>query len=163
MKIKKDDIVADHIIISPHPDDEIIGCFEILKKHKSIVIYSTETPQVRREESLKLREFSKVKTQLYLDSVPTHFINPKTTLYFPDPIFEVHPEHRKWGAIGESIARLGYNVIFYNTNMEAPYIHEVKLSSEKEDLLEKVYPSQNDLWKYEKKYILFEGRCKWIF
>jgi hypothetical protein len=47
--------------------------------------------------------------------------------------------------------------------MTAPYIKEVEKPEEKEELLNKVYPDQKDLWKYEKKYVLFEGYCKWIF
>ena len=164
MKIKKENPAANYIIVAPHPDDEIIGCFEILKKHKTIVIYSADINQERRLEAMKLKEFVDVKAQLFLDSVPTHLLNPNTVaLYFPDPIYEIHPDHRKWGVIGESIARLGFNVIFYSVNMQAPYIHEVKNPKEKEELLQNVYPSQSDLWKYDKKYILFEGRCQWIF
>jgi len=163
MKIKKKDPEAIHVIIAPHPDDEIIGCFEILKKHKTIIIYSADIDQERRLESMKLKEFVNVKVQLFLDSIPTHFLNPKTTLYFPDPIYEVHPEHRKWGVIGESVARSGFNVIFYSVNMQAPYIHEIKNPEEKEELLQNVYPSQSGLWIYDKKYVLFEGRCQWIF
>jgi len=67
-----------------------------------------------------------------------------------------------WGMIGESMLRSGINIIFYNTNMNAPYIHELKDSKEKEELLNKVYPSQKSLWEYEKKYVLYEGRNKWI-
>jgi len=163
MKIKKDEVLSNHIIVAPHPDDEIIGCFEILKKYKTLVIYGANAEKERREEAMKLKEFVDIKAQLFLESIPNPFINNKTTLYFPDPIYEVHPDHRRWGIIGESIARLGFNVIFYSVNMQAPYIHEVKKSKEKEKLLQDVYPSQSDLWKYEKKYVLFEGRCQWIF
>lgn len=163
MKIKKDNPEENHIIVAPHPDDEIIGCFEILKKHKSIVIYSADIDQDRRIEAIKLKEFVDIKAQLFLESIPNPFINNKSTLYFPDPIYEVHPDHRRWGIIGESIARLGFNVIFYSVNMQAPYIHETKKPILKEKLLQDVYPSQCDMWKYDKKYILFEGRCKWIF
>ena len=87
----------------------------------------------------------------------------ENTFYFPDPIFETHPCHRAHGAVGESFARGGFDVVFYTTNMTAPYVHEVKNPTLKDAKLSKCYPSQKDLWKYEKKYILFEGYCKWIF
>ena len=38
-----------------------------------------------------------------------------------------------------------------------------KDQKEKEAMLNEVYPSQSDLWKYEKKYILFEGFSQWLF
>jgi hypothetical protein len=56
----------------------------------------------------------------------------------------------------------GLEVIFYSTNMLAPYIHEVKEPDKKEEILTKVYPSQRSLWEFEKKYVIFEGRVKWL-
>jgi hypothetical protein len=152
------------IIVAPHPDDEIIGCYEILIKEKPIIIYSASTSKDRREESIRLKEFVDINVQLFLETIPSNFINPDTTIYMPDPNYEIHPLHRQWGHIGESIARSKQsNIIFYNTTMTAPYIHEVGESENKEKLLNDVYTSQKSLWEYEKKYILFEGYCKWIF
>jgi len=150
------------VIVAPHPDDEIIGCWEILKNEKPIIIYSGNTPLERREESTKLKDHVKIKAQLFQMSIPTSFTNDQCTIYCPDPAYEINPEHRMWGMIGESMLRSGINIIFYNTNMNAPYIHELKDSKEKEELLNKVYPSQKSLWEYEKKYVLYEGRNKWI-
>lgn len=163
-QVEKKSVPVDHVIVAPHPDDEIIGCFEIIQKYKTAIIYGSGVKdKKRREESMKLKELTNVSVQLFLDSIPAPFLNNKTTLYIPDPIYEVHPSHRKWGIIGESIAREGFDVVFYSVNMQAPYIHEVKNPNEKEELLQKVYPSQSDLWLYDKKYVLFEGRCRWLF
>jgi len=151
-----------HVIISPHCDDEVIGNFEILSNNKCIVIYTEETTPERKQEALKLKDYFNVSAQVFLKSIPPTFINKNTILYMPDPYFEVHPSHRLIGYEGERILRDGYEVIFYSINMNAPYIREVKEPNKKEDILNKVYPSQSDLWKFEKKYILFEGRCKWI-
>lgn len=151
------------IIIAPHPDDEIIGNFEILTTTNPMIIYDADTYKKRRDIAMKLKEHTDIKIQLFHKNIPQAFLNKENTIYMPDPIYESHPLHRYWGNIGEQLARDGYDIVFYTTNMNAPYIHEVEKSTKKEELLNKVYPDQADLWKYDKKYILFEGRTKWIF
>jgi hypothetical protein len=151
------------IIVAPHPDDEVIGLFELLETSNPIIIYSGDLDESRRQTALKLKDSVSVKAQMFLNMIPSTFINKDHIIYTPDPVYETHPKHRYWGQIGESIARTGVEVIFYSVSMNAPYIHEVKESKKKEELLNKVYPDQKGLWEYEKKYILFEGRCRWIF
>jgi len=161
---KKEVGMFEVVIVSPHTDDEIIGVSSVLlnPKMNPIIIYTEDVEQERRLEAIKIKEFVEVKAQLFLKSIPTNLLDPKNTFYFPDPVYELHPAHRLQGAIGEQLVRSGLDVIFYSTNMQAPYCHEVDNPDAKEDLLNKVYPSQKDLWKYEKKYILFEGKCRWI-
>lgn len=153
------------VIVAPHPDDEIIGCFTHLPPpEKSFtVIFDGNTPNARREESLNLRKHFPLVQIAFHKSIPEQFLNENSVLYFPDPVYETHPLHRQWGMLGELHARNKQNVIFYTTNMQAPYIHEVENFEKKETILNDVYPSQANLWKYEKKYVLFEGFNKWIF
>ncbi len=152
------------VIIAPHTDDEIIGCYEILKKTNPIIIYTDPNmPSYRKEESLKLKEKVKIKGQYFLQSIPSQFFTREFKFYFPDPVYENHPLHRSMGVVGEQMARSGLDVCFYSVNMLAPYIHETLNSDEKENLLNEIYSSQKELWKYDKKYVLFEGYCQWLF
>lgn len=153
------------VIVCVHCDDELLGNHQVIENNPDnppIIIYTGNPPQDRREEALKLRDHTNITMQMFCNSIPPIFMNPHTQFYFPDPIYETHPLHRLYGSQGENMLRNGLNVIFYNTTMTAPYIHEVKNPQKKEDLLNKVYPSQKSLWEYEKKYILFEGYNKWI-
>jgi len=155
-------MAGDQIIIAPHCDDEIIGCFEILNKN-TIVVYTEPADQKRRDEAAKLlKDHQLVKGQLFFKDIPSTIMSPKNIFYFPDPAYEIHPAHRKWGSVGEAMLRSGFDVIFYSIQMNAPYIHETKEPGEKKRLLDLVYPSQINLWLNDAKYYLFEGRCKWI-
>jgi hypothetical protein len=154
------------VIVAPHVDDECIGCYSILtNRTNSIHIVYGETPDmIRKDEALALKsEFINIKSQHFGNhSIPPIFLNPRTTFYFPDPFFEIHPKHREWGAVGESLLRNGLDVIFYSVLMNAPYIFEVKDWLEKYRVLDKIYPSQSSLWENDAKYYLFEGRIKWM-
>jgi hypothetical protein len=153
-----------NIIVAPHPDDEIIGCYEILKKgDPCIVIYGGGTSANRREEAKKLKEcFNNVVGQLFLKEIPSHLISKENTIYGPDPHFEVNPLHREFGFKCEMFLRAGADVIFYNTIMNAPYIHEIKDPEDKKNCLNIIYPSQKSLWETDYKYFLYEGRVKWL-
>lgn len=157
--------MSDIIIIAPHCDDEIIGAYEILmKKENIIIIYSEDTESYRRETVLKLKEkLDHIKIQLFQNSIPSTFLNKHYRFFAPDPIYENHPKHREWGCYAEQLARNGFDVTFYNTIMNAPYIHEVQAFNAKKTLLNEVYPDQKSLWEYDHKYFLFEGYCKWLF
>lgn len=161
-----ENVKSEIIIVAPHPDDEVIGCYSILmnKEISPIIIYTENVLNERRGEALKLKNFiPNIKIQFFQKTIPGNLLSPNNTYYFPDPYFEFHPAHRSAGAIGEAMMRENkHNVIFYNVNMQAPYIFEVANPFDKKSILNKVYPSQKSLWKNEAKYYLFEGYAKWL-
>lgn len=143
------------LIVAPHGDDEIIGCYEIIKKCNEkgiqvLVSYCGEEQQHKENNPLQIvtaRQVFLQKDMLYL---------------FPDPIYETHPKHRKLGHDGESLLRIGYNVAFYSVNMQAPYIREVSNPASKKEMLDLYYPEKASLWEQDYKYFLFEGQCMWL-
>lgn len=152
------------IIISPHCDDEIIGTYNELITYKNIIIiYPDYKTEERQKESQNLRKYlTDVNlTQLYTQDIPPVFLNKDFLYFFPD-VNDIHPSHRYWASIGEKLCRDKYEVVFYTTNMNVPWIYEVKESDKKKLMLDSVYTSQRDLWKYDYKYFLFEGKNKWL-
>ncbi len=146
------------IIIAPHADDEIIGCWELLHaKRVRMVVFPTEAI---RQEALSTTLLFEHQVALYSD---LQFTASDVIYMFPDHTYELHPEHRKYGAMGENLLREGLsNICFYSTNMNAPYIHVVQDPVAKLTALNYLYPNKKSLWEYDHKYYLFEGYTKWI-
>ena len=155
------------VIIAPHADDEVIGCFTKLHLYRdSVETHSIEPAlvlfpdQFQMEDAAKSSNFFLFNVDIFGEYGIPH---KEKAYFFPDPYFELHPTHRRLGAVGERWARMGFDVTFYSTNMNAPYIHEIRYPEEKKDILDQIYTKKSDLWRYDHKYWLFEGYCKWIF
>ena len=147
------------IIIAPHADDELIGCYSILLSGSvSEVLY--EGAKAVKEAQQCAEHFKFTPIQLS-QGVLYKRMKQGYRFFFPDPYFETHPVHRSIGSIGEFFLREGEDVTFYNTTMTAPYIFELK-NTKKMEMLNLLYFDKGNLWKYEHKYFLFEGYTKWI-
>jgi hypothetical protein len=150
-------IMKNYVIIAPHADDEIIGCHEVLCTNlvKTVIFGTPEGV----EEALASSDYFRFERLCFQTS---EYVFDKENIYlFPDPTYELHPLHRTLGALGEKILRDGFEVIFYSTNMSAPYIFEVLSPDVKRDRLNILYTSKRTLWEFEHKYFLFEGYVKW--
>ena len=80
------------LIIAPHADDELIGCYTVLSslsQDRDIHVYCPEggLKGCRRVSEYPERDLSCV--------------------WAPDPIHEYHPDHRQWGMFAEKRWRLG--------------------------------------------------------
>jgi hypothetical protein len=145
-----------YVIIAPHADDEIIGCYSFLAA--GLVDSVMFQARAAMEEAISASEHFGFNIKSIED-----FKSDKSKIYlFPDPIYETHPDHRELGAIGEGFLRGGEAVIFYTTNMSAPYIFELPQAAIKRKCLDALYPTKKSLWEYEHKYFLFEGYTRWL-
>lgn len=147
-----------YVIVAPHADDEIIGCYELLETRLVDLVVTTSTKSII--EMMPSSEYFGFSVRL-MDDYPFDSVENRIFV-FPDPVYEMHPEHRKLGSLGEVFLRAGQPVIFYSTNMLSPYIHEVKQPEIKLKCLNTLYPNKKALWKYEHKYFLFEGYTQWL-
>jgi len=159
-----------HAIIAPHYDDEIIGCYGVLARARSsglyvVVLYAGQSCEMGGHlvEDLfgvttdKIRRTQDVLSVCSDTGVPVR-------LYAPDPYYEHHPEHKRWGQIAEQLFRdrQVQELVFYVTRMNAPYIFEVSKPQDKRSALDACYPEKSDLWRNDHRFFLFEGRCQWL-
>ncbi|MEM3443987.1 MAG: hypothetical protein QXP04_03775 [Candidatus Nanoarchaeia archaeon] len=139
------------LIMAPHPDDEIIGCFQLLHR-KEVKHVCFITSEEEMYTSSKFFEF---------EIVPVEEVENTTwnAIFVPDP-FERHPLHRKTWALGHQVSsKLGSRLGLYSTQMDASYVDLLpeKLAKLKMEVLNKIYHRKSDMWKYEHKYWLYEG------
>lgn len=155
-----------HVIIAPHIDDETIGCFSILAnpKNKCILVYSGFDMNDERAVEIDCvkTQFENIALHYVARQVPAPLFSDEHILHFPDPRYETHPDHVLIGNMGMELFHRGREVCFYSVNMQAPYIRKVLNSDKKKLVMDSLYPSQSDMWKYEAKYYLFEGHCRYL-
>lgn len=157
-----------HVIVAPHGDDEIIGCHSVLESGTvDIVAFPESSGVLESDEAKKSSDLFGFQVYMFtstsnLEDLAGQCLEKGGLIFFPDFVYEFHPDHRFFGAMGYQLLGLGFgNIIFYSTNMNAPYIREVSAEVKKE-ALNKCYSGKSDLWKYDHKYFLFEGQTKWL-
>jgi len=139
-----------HIILAPHIDDELIGCYTLLEKGIiDKVVYFYDVDSIRKEEALNLAKYFNLEVDFSgLSFEPEE----GDTIYIPCKQ-DVHVHHK----IVNNKYRYFPNVQFYsidkNFNQEPLSCAEVE---NKTALLDRFFPSQKHLWKYDKRYCLFE-------
>lgn len=157
-----------HVIIAPHADDEIIGCHAVLAAREvATVAFPLKNKGALKEsiitQALFLFEAKLFSTFESVIDLATQAKGKNGYIFFPDPVNELHPDHRIIGGLGERLIKEQKfdNVIFYTTNMNAPYMEEAIQMEEKREALDRCYPRKKSLWEYDYKYFLFEGYTTW--
>jgi LmbE family N-acetylglucosaminyl deacetylase len=153
-----------HLVIAPHGDDEIIGCYGLLREvrlyNEVAAIYypngigSDPGPErVSKMFNVTIFDTQSEYTK-WLSGVRTD-----VCFHAPDPYFEHHPSHKRYGAFAEQVFREGgiESLYFYSTRMDTPYYFEVPDPEEKRQALNVCYPEKRSLWEYDHRYFLFES------
>jgi LmbE family N-acetylglucosaminyl deacetylase len=142
-------------IWAPHPDDEIIGCYSILVRLPGLITVYYGTIDLGCTVASKIFDFDFLEFQESSESWDV--------VYAPDPYFDNHPEHRRFGHLAEQLFRENRinRLIYYSTQMNAPYICEVGNPADKRKALDTCYLEKSDLWKFDHRYWLFEGYNEW--
>lgn len=140
------------VILSPHIDDELIGCFSLLKNRLvKKVIYFFDLTDERKSEALAVaKEFDfEVSFNGWEELIDDNLI-----VYAP-VCFDKHPHHK---AVNLYAKTLTNKICYYSIDMNNSFN---RLSEEdvnlKRELLFKFYKSQHTLFNNDEKYYLFEG------
>lgn len=137
------------LIVAPHVDDEIIGCYSVVTQSKDVTVqYLSEVTPVREAEARKAGEVLNFKIVLF-----PYFVSPKGFDFIYVPCRQdTHAGHKKANAMFRWCA-----THFYSVDMDqgATYLGEEE-AGKKFALLNSLYASQSDLWKHDARYWLFE-------
>ena len=141
------------IILAPHVDDEIIGCYSLLKNSKiTKVIYFYDLTDERKEEALKIGKFFEHEVSF---NGFEEKISQNAIIYIPSK-FDYHPHHYKIYQYGQILVP-GEKIFCYSVEKN---LHCNLLSEEDRNFKLKVLndqiPSQKELWASNMKYIIFE-------
>ena len=140
------------LIIAPHADDELIGCFTVLNTNPGevdvVVMY--ELDAIRKNElnhCADIMQFNVIDNLSFGESTLSDY----NTIYVPTKK-DSHSHHK--------LANLKYRkfaTIFYSVDMVDAYPLSEKDSISKKAILDAAYPSQSKLWDTNEKYFLFES------
>ena len=150
-----------YVIVSPHNDDAVIGCWELVARGEvKKIIYINENNEDALNEIKRFCEDFKIELDVCSDVgnvfkiVPLALIDNCIILVPSNN--DHHPEHKLCSSLQYIIGR-DY-IGLYSIDMNEQWVRETGNPKEKEEILNKYFPSKKDLWEYDKKYILFEGK-----
>jgi hypothetical protein len=155
--------VTKKLIIAPHIDDELIGCYSVLAnspKHSVTILFRYELTEERKRESGNLKNFfPSVAVLVYATDQDladrfSYLIEEADEVYVPSRR-DGHADHRKVNAQYRKHA-----THFYSVDMEGGAYIGDEASKKKHHCLNMCYPSQKSLWETNAKYYLFEAISK---
>jgi hypothetical protein len=141
------------IILAPHPDDEIIGCYSVLCKEKIDKVVYVSYNDLRKSEAVECsKKFN--FTPIFSDfNNFTKLLKNSDIVYVPHPK-DNHPLHKY---VTNKIIESGINeLFFYSTAMNVRNLEKEETPNEKKRILDSIYFSQKSLWENNAKYYLFK-------
>ncbi|MEM5866361.1 MAG: hypothetical protein QXG39_00375 [Candidatus Aenigmatarchaeota archaeon] len=146
------------VVLSPHTDDAVIGCWELIKngKVRAIIYCNTEKEEVKELE--KFCEDYGIQLFILPDKNDLNFVK-KTLDDFPEHILllpssnDFHPIHKFYSSWQYCFDRCG----FYSVDMNVDWIRKINSFENKKKVLDRYFKTKKDLWKNNAKYYLFEG------
>lgn len=155
-----------HVIIAPHVDDEVIGCYSLLKSGAvEKVIYITDFDELtfeRKAEAVAAGEmFSFTPVFCSMAEIENH-VNTSSkfhsNIYLPN-IADNHPHHKAVNRYVRCNKIFIHNTFnYYSIDMNKyPELLKPEAIEGKMQALKTLYPSQVPLFESDAKYYLFES------
>jgi hypothetical protein len=146
------------IILAPHVDDEVIGCYEFLNSNCiTQVYYFFDLTSKRRREAYACGDHFGFAVN-FVENYDTfadnfnYFIPPSSTIIVPN-INDHHPQHK----LLNKLAKIKHDgdIWYYSVDMNilCEPIHNPK---KKHDTLNRLFPSQKKYFKTHEECYLFE-------
>lgn len=140
------------LIIAPHVDDELIGCYSVITNpdNRVSVVYLHELTMER------LAEATQASSAFGFDAFPDSSVLTEEFIRGFDRVYV--PSRRDWH-IAHREANAKYRVLathFYSVDMPQGIFLGNEISQAKHAALDRCYPSQSALWMANAKYYLFE-------
>lgn len=147
------------MILAPHPDDELIGCWSLLQAGlvKKVVFLNdlTWTRMAEANACAAAFGFEAVFAPAGQLDTLSGVLGPLDVLAMPS-IMDSHPDHKETNRIfrGHTSNRRFYSVDLQNCPDKV--LLSPKDRQAKFEALNCFYPSQRSLWDYDASYYLFE-------
>jgi len=146
-----------YIILAPHVDDEVIGCYRLLMEgNVTHVFYFYELSYERKREALRCAEefgFTTVFMDSNISAVTLVELSKERIILAPS-VHDLHPDHKRLNRYARNI--IGADVLFYSVDMNSKFDVLNEIGVDKEVILKRLFKSQEALFANE-KYFLFES------
>jgi len=146
------------IILAPHLDDELIGCYSVLSRVGLVIYFDRDEKRLDHLDAADIpRRYLWYHDSSAAAKVSLANQTSADILYVPSQ-FDYHPLHRIVRSCGIDWAgRTKTQLRFYSVEMNVPWLEEEDDSKGKEALFRELYPSQVDTITKSDKYFLFRS------
>ena len=143
------------VVIAPHCDDEVIGCYTaLMESNSSVVIFLYEVDAVRKQEATKSAAFFGF-TPLFPKSLKDALTYVSTLRKNVEVLIpsrtDAHKDHKTANRLF-----MPYATGFYSVDMVTANPLSSTTQTKKRLALDTCYTSQSELWNNNAKYYLFE-------